>query len=685
MKTMPSLRHGAALCLALPGLLLILGCTGGRPIDAPARSEPRNDEGSPSAEPAADLPLLGSRRGGHAWFDFCAGEPDDTLLPPDPRSLVQPGIDAGRAVLFNAYWQDCHIDPYLVGGQAHPHTCGELRASSDRGGIIMTAQGTVGQGTASNLDRSESSSAVSAENYNTIWRGWGMSARPDNFDELFSERIGSPLSPTNPYPLPGEDPNTSNGGSGRLPLALTQLREPDGRWTGMIATTCYTCHGSKVGEPEDGPGLGIIPGLGNETQDLAVLARDMFLAGSPAALAGVIVTSQRGSNNASAFQLVALGGIASGQEAAAVLTSGSTAIEVTPPWWNVGSRTFKFWDGLYPADGTRVDMAFFRGGEGAEEWAKLHNQDADKWIMNRKAPAYPLPVNENLAKAGAVLFHAKDLWARGLNNPRPRPEGGNGSCASCHGAYSPRFVHDPSFLADPALEGIAGYLTPREIIGTDPVRLDSMDEDTTRAYSRTFSTYPETRGTPQDCGPRTLPELSQGRRSGYLAPPLYGVWATAPYLHNGSVPDMWSLLKPADRPAIWRRVSTPARPDQEGQVVMGFDTNLQRAYDQERMGWRFDEIQCGDELGAVPLLDCGIPSVYEESFFRQAAEVLYGNVLAAWNVGNLPQAVEWTKPQIEARKIYNTGNFSQSNAGHDFTEVLTDAERRALIEYLKTL
>ena len=36
-------------------------------------------------------------------------------------------------------------------------------------------------------------------------------------------------------------------------------------------------------------------------------------------------------------------------------------------------------------------------------------------------------------------------------------------------------------------------------------------------------------------------------------------------------------------------------------------------------------------------------------------------------------------------KIYNTRMYSQSNTGHEFTNVLTDAERTALIEYLKTL
>ena len=35
---------------------------------------------------------------------------------------------------------------------------------------------------------------------------------------------------------------------------------------------------------------------------------------------------------------------------------------------------------------------------------------------------------------------------------------------------------------------------------------------------------------------------------GYIAPPLSGVWATAPYLHNGSVPTLYHLFNPETRP-----------------------------------------------------------------------------------------------------------------------------------------
>lgn len=48
--------------------------------------------------------------------------------------------------------------------------------------------------------------------------------------------------------------------------------------------------------------------------------------------------------------------------------------------------------------------------------------------------------------------------------------------------------------------------------------------------------------------------LLVGPSDGYRAQPLAGVWATAPYLHNGSVPTLEDLLRPAaERPATFER------------------------------------------------------------------------------------------------------------------------------------
>ena len=44
-----------------------------------------------------------------------------------------------------------------------------------------------------------------------------------------------------------------------------------------------------------------------------------------------------------------------------------------------------------------------------------------------------------------------------------------------------------------------------------------------------------------------------------------------------------------------------------------------------------------------------------------------------------------TDKQIASRMIYNTNLYSNSNAGHEFTQSLSDTERWAIIEYLKTL
>ena len=53
----------------------------------------------------------------------------------------------------------------------------------------------------------------------------------------------------------------------------------------------------------------------------------------------------------------------------------------------------------------------------------------------------------------------------------PPPQLGNGSCASCHGAYAPRYARSKRFLADPVLAGIAANVTPIDVINTDPARM----------------------------------------------------------------------------------------------------------------------------------------------------------------------------------------------------------------------
>ena len=69
---------------------------------------------------------------------------------------------------------------------------------------------------------------------------------------------------------------------------------------------------------------------------------------------------------------------------------------------------------------------------------------------------------------------------------------------------------------------------------------------------------------------RVQAEAGRGRGQGgpaiggggiYKARPLNGIWATAPYLHNGSVPTLYQLLLPAkDRPKTLHRRQPGVRP-----------------------------------------------------------------------------------------------------------------------------
>jgi hypothetical protein len=73
----------------------------------------------------------------------------------------------------------------------------------------------------------------------------------------------------------------------------------------------------------------------------------------------------------------------------------------------------------------------------------------------------------------------------------------------------------------------------------------------------------------------------------YQSPPLDGIWMRAPYLHNGSVPTLRDLLKPAsERPKIFYRGYDVYDPINVGFVTQGFDTAHQ--------SWKLDTAERGN-------------------------------------------------------------------------------------------
>jgi hypothetical protein len=120
----------------------------------------------------------------------------------------------------------------------------------------------------------------------------------------------------------------------------------------------------------------------------------------------------------------------------------------------------------------------------------------------------------------------------------------------------------------------------------------------------------------------------------YRARPLNGVWATAPYLHNGSVPSLWWLLAPqSDRPT---------------QFCMGM-----RDFDPEHVGFRVDPKKPPSCKNGETLFSTTWP---DES-------PIHGNSVLGHSLESTPGP---GKPGVIGR-------------------MLSEDERYDLIEYLKTL
>ncbi|WP_150526658.1 hypothetical protein [Roseibium sediminis] len=123
-----------------------------------------------------------------------------------------------------------------------------------------------------------------------------------------------------------------------------------------------------------------------------------------------------------------------------------------------------------------------------------------------KPQGFPGPINLTKARLGHATYER--------------------DCASCHGSYDwtnqrPELSLFPNWLGD---------------VGTDPLRAQSFTKQLADAVAST-----------------PYGKIVSAKPTGqYAAPPLSGIWASAPYLHNGSVPSLWQLLTPSDRLEIFK-------------------------------------------------------------------------------------------------------------------------------------
>ncbi len=134
-------------------------------------------------------------------------------------------------------------------------------------------------------------------------------------------------------------------------------------------------------------------------------------------------------------------------------------------------------------------------------------REAVAWIIDDyRSPPFPGRIDGALAARGAALFDQH--------------------CARCHGTYA----ETPTGLR---LASFPNKLIPSDVIDTDPTRASAVGADPNALFAKTA----------------LAPYLHARAMNGYIAPALTSVWASAPYLHNGSVPTLWHLMHPEARPA----------------------------------------------------------------------------------------------------------------------------------------
>ena len=206
--------------------------------------------------------------------------------------------------------------------------------------------------------------------------------------------------------------------------------------------------------------------------------------------------------------------------------------------------------------------------ESGEVFSHFHH--VLSYIFSITPPKYPKTINNSLAGTGKILFEK--------------------NCSECHGTYG-----ENSYFPN--------LLIPGKIIKTDSL-----------LYASNFSS-------PQFLEWFKRSWFRTGQRqadlvpyAGYIAPPLDGIWITAPYLHNGSIPTLEGVLNSNTRPAFW---------------VRDFK---QPIYDTLHPGWKH--------------------TISDKQY---------------------------------TRSTYNTTLPGYTNQGHYFGDHLTEKERAAVLEYLKTL
>jgi mono/diheme cytochrome c family protein len=397
--------------------------------------------------------------------------------------------------------------------------------------------------------------------YANAWKHWEpkLDKTPTEYDQAFREHYGL-------HPAPYDNAKYPMG---LRPGVLIVFKG--------LTTDCMLCHGGSI--------LGkSYVGLGNASLDIQAFFEDLNLASNRSRKLPHVFSNVRGTSEAGAmavflhsFRNPDLSIRFDRQK----FQMRDDMCEDVPAWWLLKKKKTMYHTGSVSASSVRSIMQFMLTPDNSLatfEREEATFKDIQAYILSLEAPKYPFPVDAKLAATGHGLFTE--------------------NCAKCHGTYGKDWTY-PS------------KVVPLKVIGTDPARYYGLPAKLGEFYNESWFAKEQPEGF------RTL------ATAGYQAPPLDGVWATAPYFHNGSVPTLYDVLNSKTRPKLFTR---------------SYRTD-EASYDKQKIGWK------------VQVLDAHPKEATAH----------------------------------ERRKVYDTTQPGRGNMGHAFGDDMTDEQRWAVVEYLKTL
>ncbi|MCW5803812.1 MAG: c-type cytochrome [Deltaproteobacteria bacterium] len=328
------------------------------------------------------------------------------------------------------------------------------------------------------------------------------------------------------------------GANAELPYNMTAFTTASG--VEVVTPNCLQCHAQHL----EGQ---LVIGLGNHTsdftQDVGFLAnaagglvegdaeraewqrwRDRMVAIAPHTITRTIGVNPADNLAAVLFAHRDVDTLAWSDEPLMPLPPQIVVPVDVPPWWHMQKKHAMFYVGAGRGDHARIMMtASTLCVDTVEEARQIdaYFPDVRSFLLTLKAPAYPHEIDAARAAAGKTVFEA--------------------SCARCHGTYGESETYPNTIIA-------------LDEVGTDRTLAQGAGQFAARYLNWFNASF--------------FGELSHlAPAPGYIAPPLDGIWATAPYLHNGSVPTLRALLDSTTRPKFFRR--SPG------------------AYDRDAVGWRF--------------------------------------------------------------------------------------------------